>query len=118
MPSATGARREAARVALDRVGLSHRLTHRPPQLSGGERQRVAIARAIVGRPELLIVDEPIGAGGREIALPLVRRFEQINRLGTTVLIATADVAFARMFEHQRFHLDRGMLLDVGVAAAQ
>ena len=100
------------------VGLAERADTPAATLSGGERQRVAIARAIVRRPELLIADEPTGNGGDEIALLLVRVFEQINRLGTTVLIATDDIAFARRFEHQRFHLDRGLLLDAGAAAAQ
>jgi len=99
------------------VGLAGRADARTATLSGGERQRVAIARAIVHRPELLIADEP-GGNGDEIALLLVRIFEQINRLGTTVLIATGDTTFARKFKHQRYHLDRGMLLDAGAAAAQ
>jgi len=99
------------------VGLAGRADALAATLSGGERQRVAIARAIVHRPELLIADEPTGNGGDEIALLLVRIFEQINRLGTTVLIATADIAFARRFEHRRVHLDHGMLLDAGAAAA-
>jgi cell division transport system ATP-binding protein len=100
------------------VGLSGRADRRTATLSGGERRRVAIARAIVRRPELLIADEPTGNGGDETTLLLVRIFEQINRLGTTVLIATDDIAFARRFEHPRFHLDRGMLIDAGAAAAQ
>jgi cell division transport system ATP-binding protein len=99
------------------VGLSGRADQRTATLSAGERHRVAIARAIVGRPELLIADEPTGDGGDEIALLLVRTFEQINRLGTTVLIATDDTAFARQFEHQRFHLAHGMLIDAGATAA-
>ena len=99
------------------VGLAGREDARTATLSGGERQRVAIARAIVNRPELLIADEPTGNGGEELALLLVRIFEQINGLGTTVLIATDDIAFARQFEHQRFHLDHGMLLDAGAAVA-
>jgi cell division transport system ATP-binding protein len=100
------------------VGLAGRADARTATLSGGERQRVAIARAIVRRPELLIADEPTGNGGDEIALLLVRVFERINRLGTTVLIATDDSAFTRQFEHQHFHLDQGMLLDAAAAAAQ
>jgi len=99
------------------VGLAGREDARTATLSGGERQRVAIARAIVHRPELLIADEPTGNGGDEIALLLVRIFERINRLGTTVLIATDNIAFARRFEHRRFHLDHGMLLDAAAAAA-
>jgi len=100
------------------VGLAGRRDARAATLSGGERQRVAIARAVVQRPELVIADEPTGKGGDEICQLLVRLFEQINRLGTTVLIATDDVAFAGRFEHQRFHLDQGMLSAAGGASAQ
>jgi len=100
------------------VGLAGRENARAGTLSGGERQRVAIARAVVGRPELLIADEPSGKGGEEIALLLVRLFERINRLGTTVLIATDDIGFARQFEHRRFHLNEGRLLDASAASAQ
>jgi cell division transport system ATP-binding protein len=100
------------------VGLTGRADAPTATLSGGERRRVAIARAIVGRPELLIADEPAGTGSDETADLMVRIFEQINRLGTTVLIATDDIAFAHRFEHPRFHLDRGMLLDAATAAAQ
>ncbi len=95
------------------VGLASRAEARAATLSGSERQRIAIARAIVHRPELLIADEPTGNVDDETALLLVRVFERINRLGTTVLIATRDIAFARRFEHRRFHLDRGMLSDPG-----
>src|SRR5216683_1218271 len=69
------------------------------------------ARAIIARPELLIADEPTGNGGDETALLLVRLFERINSLGTTVLIASDDIAFAGRFAHRRFHLDHGMLVD-------
>jgi len=100
------------------VGLAGRADTPTATLSGGERRRVAIARAIVRRPELLIADEPAGSGSDETAHLMVRIFEQINRLGTTVLIATDDIAFAGRFAHPRFHLDRGVLLDAGAAAAQ
>jgi cell division transport system ATP-binding protein len=95
------------------VGLANRGDAVAATLSGGERQRIAIARAVVRRPELLIADEPTGNVDDDVAMLLVRVFERINRLGTTVLIATHDVAFARQFEHRRFHLDRGMLSVVG-----
>jgi cell division transport system ATP-binding protein len=100
------------------VGLADRTEAPAATLSGGERQRVAIARAIVGRPQLLIADEPTGNVDDDIALLLVRVFERINRLGSTVVIATHDIAFANRFEHRRFHLDRGMLSVVGDASAQ
>jgi cell division transport system ATP-binding protein len=89
------------------MGLEDKLEYHPAQLSGGEQQRVAIARAIVRRPDLLIADEPTGNIDDEIAMLLVRIFERINKLGTTVLIATHDVAFARQFTHRHYHLDRG-----------
>jgi cell division transport system ATP-binding protein len=100
------------------VGLAGRGDAPTATLSDGERRRVAIARALVRRPELLIADDPAGNGGDETAALLVRIFEQVNRLGATVLIATRDISFARQFAHQHLHLDRGMLLDTGAAAAQ
>ena len=101
--------RENVPELLGWIGLEGKLDYRPAQLSGGEQQRVAIARAIVRRPDLLIADEPTGNIDDEIAMLLVRIFERINRLGTTVLIATHDISFARQFTHRRYHLDRGAL---------
>ncbi|HEX5321784.1 MAG TPA: cell division ATP-binding protein FtsE [Stellaceae bacterium] len=101
--------RENVPELLGWLGLADKGDLRPATLSGGEQQRVAIARAIVRRPDLLLADEPTGNVDDEIAMLLVRVFERINRLGTTVLIATHDVAFARQFAHERFHLDRGIL---------
>jgi cell division transport system ATP-binding protein len=101
--------RENVPELLGWMGLEDKLDFRPATLSGGEQQRVAIARAIVRRPDLLIADEPTGNVDDEIAMLLVRVFERINKLGTTVLIATHDVAFARQFAHRRYHLDRGAL---------
>jgi cell division transport system ATP-binding protein len=101
--------RENVPELLGWIGLEGKLDYRPAQLSGGEQQRVAIARAIVRRPDLLIADEPTGNIDDEIAMLLVRIFERINRLGTTVLIATHDISFARQFTHRRYHLDKGAL---------
>jgi cell division transport system ATP-binding protein len=110
--------RDNAAELLAWIGLEDRADARAGALSGGERQLVAIARAIVTRPELLIADEPTGHGGGETALLLVRVCERINRLGTTVLIASDDMELAGRFAHQRFHLDRGALVDWDATAAQ
>jgi cell division transport system ATP-binding protein len=101
--------RENVPELLSWMGLDGKLDCCPATLSGGEQQRVAIARAIVRRPDLLIADEPTGNVDDDIAMLLVRVFERINKLGTTVLIATHDIAFARQFAHRRYHLAKGAL---------
>jgi cell division transport system ATP-binding protein len=101
--------RENVPELLNWVGLDTRSAAPARTLSGGEQQRIAIARAVVGRPDLLVADEPTGNVDDDVAMLLVRVFERINRLGTTVLIATHDIAFARQFEHRRFHLERGRI---------
>lgn len=99
------------------LGLADRAEAPAGTLPRSERQRVAIARAIVHRPELLVADEPAGHGDEQVALLLVRVFEQLNRLGTTVLIATRDDAFAERFAHPRFQLDRGVVSALGAGSA-
>lgn len=75
---------------LSWVGLGNRLNAKPPTLSGGEKQRVAIARAVVAKPELLLADEPTGNVDPEIGARIMRLFIELNRLGTSVMIATHD----------------------------
>ena len=108
--------RERVASLLDWLGLEHPIDANATLLSSSERQRVAIARAIVTRPDLLIADEPTSHVDDEIASLLVRVFERVNQLGTTVLVATRDIGFARRFEHPRLHLDRGALRTIEAAA--
>ena len=79
---------------LDWVGLGDRMNDRPPTLSGGEKQRLAIARAVVTRPELILADEPTGSVDAAMGERLLKLFQSLNRLGTTVLIASHDEALA------------------------
>ncbi|WBY17305.1 cell division ATP-binding protein FtsE [Erythrobacteraceae bacterium WH01K] len=97
---------------LDWVGLSHRTEARPATLSGGEQQRVAIARAVIGRPDMLLADEPTGNVDPEMAVKLLRLFEALNRLGTTVVVATHDLHLLQKVPSSMImRLDKGRLSD-------
>ncbi|WP_095012587.1 cell division ATP-binding protein FtsE [Tsuneonella mangrovi] len=97
---------------LEWVGLSHRTEAKPATLSGGEQQRVAIARAVIGRPDMLVADEPTGNVDPDMALKLLRLFEALNRLGTTVVVATHDVHLLRKVSDSLImRLDKGRLSD-------
>ncbi len=92
---------------LEWVGLGERMHVLPPVLSGGEKQRAAIARALITKPEILLADEPTGNVDPPLARRLLRLFVELNRLGTSVLIATHDFALMEQFDARRIVLAEG-----------
>jgi putative ABC transport system ATP-binding protein len=103
-------RRERIGSALDLVGLASRARHMPSQLSGGQQQRVAIARAIAGDPAFLLADEPTGNLDSLMARQVMDLLEQINEMGTTILLVTHDPELARRAQ-RNVHLVDGQISD-------
>ncbi|MBT5264918.1 MAG: cell division ATP-binding protein FtsE [Rhodospirillaceae bacterium] len=101
--------REHVPELLEWVGLSGHLDALPRTLSGGQQQRVAIARAVIARPPLLLADEPTGNVDDEIAMRLLYLFEELHKMGTTVLVATHNQALVDRFNHPSLHLSAGLL---------
>jgi cell division transport system ATP-binding protein len=91
------------------VGLGDRMAALPPVLSGGEKQRAAIARAVIARPQLLLADEPTGNVDPTLARRLLRLFVELNKFGTSVLIATHDIALMDQYDARRLVLHDGRL---------
>ena len=92
---------------LSWAGLTDHLDSRPATLSGGQQQRVAIARAVISRPQLLLADEPTGNVDNEIAMHLIYLFDELNKMGTTVIIATHNEELVSRFSHPVIHLEDG-----------
>jgi putative ABC transport system ATP-binding protein len=111
-------RRELSRGALERVGLGHRLDHRPNELSGGEKQRTAIARAIVGRPAIVFADEPTGSLDTRTGREIIDLLLELNRTeGTTLVIITHDTEVAASLPRQVQMRDGLVVHDSGVSDA-
>ena len=94
---------------LNWVGLGERMWALPPVLSGGEKQRAAIARAVIARPQLLLADEPTGNVDPTLAQRLLRLFIELNKSGTSVVIATHDIALMDQYDARRLVLHDGRL---------
>ncbi|WP_025733527.1 cell division ATP-binding protein FtsE [Carnimonas nigrificans] len=108
IPPQDAARR--VRAALDKVGLLYREKALPIELSGGEQQRVGIARAVVNKPALLLADEPTGNLDPQLSADIMRLFEDFNRIGTTVLLASHDLALIARLRHRILRLRQGRLI--------
>ena len=97
------------------VGLKDHLKARPPTLSGGQQQRVSIARAVIARPKLLLADEPTGNVDDTMGLRLMHLFEELNKLGTTIVIATHNNHLVERLGHDSLRLERGRLSLIAAA---
>jgi putative ABC transport system ATP-binding protein len=110
-------RRARAHEALDRVGLAQRAGFRPPKLSGGERQRVAIARALVGRPAIVLADEPTGNLDSTASAAILELLEELNADGATIIVVTHNHEIAGRLPRQVAMRDGRIEADTGTVAA-
>jgi putative ABC transport system ATP-binding protein len=106
-------RKQAVHEALDRVGMSHRARHLPSQLSGGQQQRVAVARALVGKPSILLADEPTGNLDSKNGDAVMELLRDLHRAGATICMVTHDQRFARHAD-RTVHLFDGRVVEESV----
>jgi putative ABC transport system ATP-binding protein len=117
LPLSSAERKRQVQTALDLVGLSDRVSHRPGQLSGGQQQRVGIARAIVTDPTLIVADEPTGDLDARSAMEILNLLDELQReLRKTILLVTHDPRAAER-AHRILHLEKGQLIEGTVAGA-
>jgi cell division transport system ATP-binding protein len=102
-------------VALDKVGLLNKARCRPDMLSGGEQQRVGIARAVVNKPPILLADEPTGNLDPELSKEIIGVFEDFNKMGVSVLIATHDLGLIARMRYRTLTLSHGKVINDGLS---
>ncbi|MGM0906360.1 MAG: cell division ATP-binding protein FtsE [Pseudomonadota bacterium] len=101
-------------AALEKVGIADKVKHYPQMLSGGEQQRVGIARAIVTKPPLLLADEPTGNLDPKLSMEIIRLFEEFNKVGVAVLIATHDLGLIARLRYRTLTLKDGRMINDGL----
>jgi len=108
--TSSGDRKIASHAALEKVGMSHRVNHYPSQLSGGQQQRVAVARALVGKPSILLADEPTGNLDSKNGEAVMNLLRELHREGATICMVTHDPRYSRHADRQ-IHLFDGRIVD-------
>ncbi|MDN7125595.1 cell division ATP-binding protein FtsE [Pseudidiomarina terrestris] len=106
--------RKRVQAALEKVGLGDKVRHYPQMLSGGEQQRVGIARAVVNKPPLLLADEPTGNLDPKLSGEIIKLFEDFNRVGVSVLIATHDLGLIARLRYRTLNLKEGRMINDGL----
>ncbi|RUO78686.1 cell division ATP-binding protein FtsE [Pseudidiomarina taiwanensis] len=110
--------RKRVQAALEKVGLGDKLRHYPMMLSGGEQQRVGIARAVVNKPPLLLADEPTGNLDPKLSMEIIKLFEDFNKVGVSVLIATHDLGLIARMRYRTLTLKEGRMINDGLQESE